>query len=393
MASYLFEQSIQELFKGVVPEEQLASFTPNNPLLKNLPKAILIEKDIENDANFNNAPFHKLLKDAQDIFSVASVITPNNYILDIWKSSTTSTEIDESANSQEINWENRFNLQKNVPDCLQSPIFEKLFDEMGIVLFNPAKAVKTAKITSDDGEENYCVEMRDLQLNLLTQMTKNLQTADQLEIFITIIYDVIDLLSIYEALNIITGDLSLNNLTVSFDENEAPTVLLQRMHKMKFLTFIQDDDPVLRYSGKHMPPEIRKRTIAEGKNQGTVDRINQYGWDYKGYIYTLKEDNYAFGMILQTINEFNVESLSQNERYKNFKVLLSYLIGKLTTEDPISRITFREAATIFESVFEQEYTMYGYFIEENQELANSENLRRKEKYTLLWITKPVFEII
>ena len=67
--------------------------------------------------------------------------------------------------------------------------------------------------------------MKDLQLNLLTQMTKYLQNADQLDIFITIIYKLIDLLFIYEALDIITGDLSLTNLIVSFDENEAPIVL------------------------------------------------------------------------------------------------------------------------------------------------------------------------
>ena len=383
ITSYLFEQSVQELFKDIVSEEELASFTPYNPLLQNMQKGLLVEKDITEDVNFGNLPFLAVVEDSEDLLSVGTSSEDVAYILDIWKPNTASFEIDETAKLPALTWENRFNILRRVPECLQTNAIDQLFEALDILLFNPITFTKTVKITLVDVEEEYCAEMRSMYEDLVTYL-QQIKSVEQFNVFVTLIYDSVDLLSIFEALNIITGDLSLENIAVSIDEEGVPGVMIERIHKMKFVTFTQqDEDTVLRYHGIYTPPEIKARTVTEEKDQETVNIINQYGWDYRGYTYTLKEDNYAFGMMLQAVSSAIQQITDDIETKVAFENILNELIPKLTAENPMERISFKEAADIFAASFEFGESMYKIFTDENQGLVNDEKKIRDDAYAAM----------
>ncbi len=415
--SFLFEQDMATIIAPLYTDFESYEVFVNNKLLENKDFALAIEMTLSNDTDLDKPQFLYLDEDREEYFKIIVKTDRSTDSLKI-------TELTEMPDIQKPltvkNWENRVQAVEGSTSVYKCHAREAILGEIHLPGFNTVHTSKAYNIQLPGDNPRFIKAELRLTSKSLTNLINELESDEDFLVLMKILTELAQILAAFESVNIITGDLRESNVLLFSDDSNNLHPFIDDMSSLKFVKFDESDQELFqRYRNLYQPIEMRKLTKIDknllkvihnnvnedfveseieemsgsiGQNKITIDPIalsmateqesDEPSWDYQAYNYSVREDQYAFGVILNNIvDEFD---MSEESEYKEqLKHSLEELVSVLVADEPMNRPSFVEVYKTLQMISGFEEDVYQIFAEANTELVAQETKKREVAHITL----------
>lgn len=337
-----------------------------------------------------------------------------------------------------LSWENRSEYLKRATDCEKANYISIMMNFFDIPAGDTLISSTQYSFIDQDSQTNkdICIELRKKADTLDNYMYK-LDTQEDINSLGQILTQLAQILAVFENLNIITGDLSEHNVLVFWtEEGGIPYPMIKNLNNIKFVEYNDGDiDEIQRYKDEYQPPEISKLTIRDEELMKVIrpkhnideldfdeiqlnqDAMNQSAmnqsamgqkiqidedefdnqinetffedegvkWEFQDYKYSVKEDNYAFAMIVSKImDQLMMNANEEIQSYVDaFNEILSEIFTGTFKTKATERMPFIIIAEKLEAMFGKLNNYYEVFSAKYSELIESELAIKQVQHEIL----------
>ena len=419
----LFDDPDRLYLTDFINAENEQPYIPQNKLLKKPEKALQIEQAFIDNSELPNLEFDILDADTSNQIIVEGKLNSKSVsiIIKPYHESLLGEEVDLS----EATWENRMEICAASDNCKISMVNARILNHVGANVTVPVLYSGVFELNGDQGEvEKYCVTVRSRH-RTLEEYIAAIKPEDDFSQLKMIIAELAQVLAIMESLNIVSGNLSTTNIDLvgNFEQTEFHPKISDTS-SLKFVSFSENDYYTgLSYETDYRAPEVNNEQVNEvyksydfldetddiqeeaqvkiqideqpnsARSYGRQSSARSYGQprgnkidslydsyistngnpdelDLGPYVYSLKEDAYAFGMLLRNIGKdlSNITKDKQSDKI-DFLRALEVMYKKLTHKKRFLRPSMAEVQLILSNQAEIPTNIYKEFIGKKQEIV------------------------
>lgn len=276
--AFLFENDLQEIYPFEDVALDATQIFISNAIINNQELCLAIENNLEQDEKMLFVKLDKLVSESIEKFTVeghVNELIPNEVegAEDVEIETTVSLDVYEGFNTNAasgavpaLTWKNRNKYLKRATDCEKANYISIMMSFFDIPAGDTLISSTQYSFTDQDSQtdKDICIEIRKKADTLDNYMYK-LDTQEDVKNLGEILTQLAQILSVFENLNIITGDLSEHNVLVFWtEEGGIPYPMIKNLNNIKFVEFNDKDiDEIQRYKDEYQPPEISKLTIRD----------------------------------------------------------------------------------------------------------------------------------